>query len=142
MNISELTIDRFSEVLGLFRRTPGICVRDVDSLEATKRYLDRNPGLSFIAESDRVIGCAMSGHDGRRGYLQHVVVDEEHRGQGVAHELVSRCLSGLERCGIFKIHIDVLITNDLANGYWQRRGWMKRLDIHRYSMNLSSNPNA
>lgn len=143
MKITELTIDRYDEVIALFLRTPGVSVRDADSKDATARYLARNPGLSFVAEEDgRIMGCAMSGHDGRRGYLQHVVVDPTHRGRGIAHALITRCLDRLEEAGILKVHIDVLVTNDLANKYWTRRGWTLREDIHRYSFLRSTHSEA
>lgn len=142
MKISELTLGRYDEVLDLMKRTPGISVREADSKEAVARYLARNPGLSFIAEDERVIGCAMCGHDGRRGYLQHVIVEESHRGRGIAQALVSRCLDRLEEIGIVKTHLDVFATNDRANEYWKKRGWKLRDDIYRYSLVRSTNPNA
>jgi ribosomal protein S18 acetylase RimI-like enzyme len=142
MKISELTIDRYYDVLALMKRTPGVSVREVDSREATARYLARNPGFSFIAEEERIIGCAMCGHDGRRGYLQHVIVEEAFRGRGIAHALVTRCLDRLAEVGIVKTHIDVFVTNDLANRYWKRRGWKLRDDIFRYSLIRSPNQNA
>jgi N-acetylglutamate synthase len=143
MNIAELTTDRHEEVLALFKRTPGISVREADSKEATVRYLARNPGLSFIAkEGNKIIGCAMCGHDGRRGYLQHVVVDPTFRGKGIAHDLITRCLDRLADAGIVKVHIDVLVTNDLANEYWTKKGWTRRDDIYRYSFLRSTDTNA
>jgi ribosomal protein S18 acetylase RimI-like enzyme len=142
MQITELTIDRYDELLALMKRTPGVSVREADSKDAIARYLARNPGLSFVAEEGRIIGCAMCGHDGRRGYLQHVVVDEQYRRRGIAHALVNRCLDRLEEEGITKTHIDVFITNDLAIGYWTRSGWKLRDDIYRYSFTRSTNPNA
>jgi ribosomal protein S18 acetylase RimI-like enzyme len=143
MNIKAYTIERYDDVLALMQRTPGVSIRDADSREATERYLSRNPHLNFLAEDeDRVIGCAMCGHDGRRGYLQHVIVEPAYRGKGIANTLISACLKELDRLGIHKTHIDVLVTNDLANAYWTRRGWLKRNDIFRYSMNRSANKNA
>lgn len=143
MTITEFTIDRYEEVLALLERTPGVTVRDGDSKEATARYLERNPGLSFIAEADgKVVGCAMCGHDGRRGYLQHVVVEDIHRGRGIAHAMIKRCVDRLEGLGIVKTHLDVFVSNDLANEYWTRRGWQRRDDIRRYSFIRSKNPNA
>ena len=65
----------YDAVLALMQNTPGISLRDADSREATERYLVRNPGLSFVAEAEgRLIACVMCGHDGRRGYLQHLLV--------------------------------------------------------------------
>lgn len=143
MKITEFTIDRYDEVISLMKRTPGVSVREADSKEATARYLARNPGFSFVAEDEKdVIACALWGHDGRRGYLQHVIVEESYRGRGIAQALVARCRDRLEEVGIAKTHIDVFVTNDLANNYWKKRGWKRRDDIHRYSFVRSTNPNA
>lgn len=143
MNIIDMTIEHYDEILNLMRRTPGVTIRDADSREATRRYLVRNPSLSYVAvENGKVIGCAMCGHDGRRGYLQHVIVERAFRGQGIAHQMVTRCLDALEAIGIFKTHIDVFRTNGQANTYWMRRGWKRRDDIYRYSYNRSKNENA
>jgi ribosomal protein S18 acetylase RimI-like enzyme len=90
----------------------------------------------------KIVGCAMSGHDGRRGYLQNVVVESAYRRRGIAEELVLRCLTALEREGISKVHLDVLVTNLDATEYWKRRGWKRRDDILRFSFALSSNPNV
>lgn len=143
MEIAEMTINHYDAVLELMRRTPEVAVRSTDSREMTARYLERNPGFSFVGlEGDDVVACAMCGHDGRRGYLRHVIVLSEYRKRGIASALIERCLSKLESIGIFKTHIDVFFENDLANEYWQRRGWVKRDDIHRYSFNRSSDPNV
>ncbi len=138
-----MTIGHYDAVAELMRKTPGVTFRSADSRQATARYLERNPGLSFVAlDGDIVIACAMGGHDGRRGYLQHVVVLPSYRNQGIASALVDCCLSKLETLGIFKTHIDVQVDNGLANAYWARRGWVKREDINRYSLNRSADPNA
>lgn len=143
MDVIEYTIDRFDDVMALMLGTPGISVRTADSREATELYLLRNPGLNFLAVDDgKVIGCAMCGHDGRRGYLQHVVVAVSFRGRGVANTLVEQCLSALKQLGIMKVHLDVFVTNEVANAYWRRRGWKLREDINRYSLIMSEDGNA
>jgi ribosomal protein S18 acetylase RimI-like enzyme len=125
------------------KRIPEMVIREADSREAVARYLERNPGLSFAAwDGETLIGCALCGHDGRRGYLQHVAVDRLYRGKGIAHDLVTECLDALEAIGIEKTHLDVFVANQAANVYWQRRGWQKRDDINRYSYNRSANPNV
>ncbi|WP_235212631.1 MULTISPECIES: GNAT family N-acetyltransferase [Burkholderia] len=138
-----MTIEDYDAVLDLMRQTPGVTVRDADSREATGRYLERNPGLSFVAVLDgAIVGCVMAGHDGRRGYLQHLVVLPAHRRKGIANQLVEHCLVGLEALGIVKSHVDVLKTNDIAHAYWSGRGWGKRTDIDRYSFIRSGGSNA
>ncbi|WP_095102426.1 GNAT family N-acetyltransferase [Pseudomonas sp. Irchel 3A5] len=138
-----MTMDDCDSVIALMSSTPGVSVRDADSRESTARYLQRNPGMSFVAEADSVlIGCVMCGHDGRRGYLQHLLVLDKYRRQGIANELVERCLSSLEREGIFKCHIDVFKTNHAAADYWRKQGWQLRTDIDRYSFVRTGNVNA
>lgn len=141
--IRVMTMDDYDAVIGLMKNTPGVTFRDADSRESTSRYLERNPGLSFVAEVDTVLcGCIMSGHDGRRGYLQHLVVLPDYRRQGIANTLVERCLSTLESHGIVKSHLDVLKTNVTAADYWRSQGWQLRTDIDRFSFTQSDSENA
>ncbi|MDB6146132.1 MAG: GCN5-related N-acetyltransferase [Pseudomonas sp.] len=138
-----MTMNDYDAVIDLMKRTPGVTFRDADSRESTSRYLERNPGMSFVAEVDGALcGCVMSGHDGRRGYLQHLVVLPEYRRQGIANALVERCLSSLEQLGILKCHLDVIKTNDTAADYWRSQGWQLRTDIDRYSFTRSNSENA
>ncbi len=134
ITIRSMTLDDYNAVIELMRSTPGISLRDADSREATARYLERNPGMSFVAEAGGALcGCVMCGHDGRRGYLQHLIVLPEYRGRGIAHELVERCLECLDALGIYKCHLDVMKSNEAAGRYWHRQGWTLREDIDRYS---------
>ena len=134
-SIRTMTTHDYDDVIVLMKQTPGISLRDADSRESTDRYLQRNPGLSFVSEADgELVGCIMSGHDGRRGYLQHLVVRPTHRRQGIANGLVNRCLTELESLGILKSHIDVLKTNASGALYWEGQGWQLRSDLHRYSL--------
>lgn len=141
--IREMRINDHDALVRLMRCTPGISIRDADSREATERYLARNPGLSFIAEVDgQVVGCLMSGHDGRRGYLQHLIVSPQFRKQGIASGLIEQCLAGLEAVGISKSHLDVLTSNQAAIEYWTRRAWTRRDDIVRFSFIRSGGPDV
>jgi ribosomal protein S18 acetylase RimI-like enzyme len=143
MQIAEMTIEHYDAIMALMKRTSGIVIRKVDSRENVERYLKRNPSLSYVAwEGENMVGCVMCGHDGRRGYLHHLAVEPTFRGQGIAHQLITKCLDKLEAEGIFKTHIDVLTTNGVANNYWAKRGWQRRTDIFRYSYNRSSDANA
>ncbi|WP_122664751.1 GNAT family N-acetyltransferase [Pseudomonas viridiflava] len=138
-----MTLDDYDAVITLMKNTPGVSVRDADSRESTSRYLQRNPGMSFVAEMDStIVGCVMCGHDGRRGYLQHLLVLENYRRQGIANALVERCLSTLESQGILKCHLDVLKTNHAAAHYWSTQGWQLRTDIDRYSFIRSGGINV
>lgn len=129
-----MQISDYNAVIDLMKCTPGITVRDADSFASTARYLQRNPGLSFVAELDGdIVGCLMAGHDGRRGYLQHLVVLPKYRQRGIARTLIANCLAALAKEGIEKSHLDVLNTNKSAAAFWEHQGWTLRSDIRRYS---------
>jgi len=138
-----MQLDDYPTVLTLMQQTPGISIRDADSEQATARYLARNPGLSFVAvDGGQIVGCVMSGHDGRRGYLQHLLVLPAYRRQGLARRLVDACIAELASQGIAKTHLDVFRSNTAALSFWDRQGWQRREDICRYSFISSGNKQA
>ena len=142
-SIRSMFIADYDLVIELMKRTPGVTFRDADSRENTARYLERNPNLSFVATvGSELVGCIMSGHDGRRGYLQHLLVLPSFRRKGISAALVNQCLSGLEGVGIKKSHIDVLKTNESGASYWAHMGWQLRTDILRYSFVSSGGANV
>lgn len=143
MRIREMMIADYDALLELLRTTPGVTLRDADSRDATQIYLRRNPGLSFVAlDGGKIIGCVMCGHDGRRGYLQHLVVKPEFRNRGFGKNLFMACVDALQRVGIAKTHIFVLKSNLLANRFWSGQGWMLREDLNLYSYNSSGRENV
>src|SRR3954468_3971626 len=138
-----MSITDYDEVRALLQTTPGVTWRTADARPAVERYLARNPGLSFVARREtNLIGCVMSGHDGRRVYLQHLAVDPSYRKVGVGRRLVENCLAALKKVDIEKVHLDVLIENQAAQQFWQHLGWVQRVDLQRYSWTNSNDPNA
>ncbi len=143
MKIREMTIADYDEIAYLFAVTPGVTFKEADSREAIARYLERNPGLSFVAEEHgTMLGCVMCGHDGRRGYLQHLVVKPAFRRKGIGERLWMECLEKLEELGIYKTHIFVFKTNAIGNVFWTRQGWTWREDVNVYSYNVTDNENV
>ncbi len=118
-------------------------LRDADSCEGIDKYLKRNPGLSFVAEQQgKVVGTIMAGHDGHRGFVQHLAVAAACRKQGIGSELVSRCMNALKEEGIQKSHLMLLVDNEVGKRFWKRLGWEFRTDIELHSFILSGGPNA
>lgn len=144
--IRPMTIDDHADFIAMMERTPGVVLRNADGHAATLRYLERNPGTSFVAQFENrpgIVGCAMSGHDGRRGYLQHVMVDPEHRGLGLGQALVEHCLAALREVGIEKVHLDTLADNHEAHRFWRHLGWSdRRHEIFKFSRLLVADGNA
>ncbi|GJL54153.1 MAG: N-acetyltransferase [Nitrospirales bacterium] len=134
IEIKEMMISDYHEAMSLWQQTEGMCLRVADSREGIEAYLRRNPGLSFVARSNgQLIGTVLCGHDGRRGYLHHLAVAHEHRGQGVGKKLTEQVIAALQQNGIQKCHLFVLNENTKAIQYWQKRGWQHRHDIRMMS---------
>lgn len=143
MQYRPMQLSDYDGLMQLWRGCPGLSLRDADSLEGTERYLRRNPGLSFVAEEQgAIVGSLMAGHDGRRGYIQHLAVAPGLREQGVASRLVEHCLAALKAQGIVKSHVHVLDSNTLGRGFWSRRGWVHRAEVEMYSFINADNENA
>lgn len=126
----ELTPNDYEAVVALWRTAEGVVLRDADRPEAVASYLERNPGSSFVAvDGDHLVGTVLCGHDGRRGYLQHLVVAAPYRRQGIGRVLVERALSALRGKGILKCHLMVLPGNTTARDFWAAIGWAERPDV-------------
>ena len=143
MKYREMALSDYNDILFLWQESQGIKLRDADTRESIEKYLIRNPGLSFVAEhSSNIVGTIMSGHDGKRGYIQHLVVRGDMRQAGIATTLLAKCIDALKIEGILKSHIHVLSDNDLAKKYWLNRGWKERNDIDVYSYINGGNENT
>jgi ribosomal protein S18 acetylase RimI-like enzyme len=109
-----------------------------DSREGIEKYLKRNPETSFVAvENGRLAGAILCGHDGRRGYIQHMCVDPGFRRRGIGHKLVAQALAALKAEGIHKVALVAFTKNALGNAFWQAEGFSLRDDLNYRNLALS-----
>jgi ribosomal protein S18 acetylase RimI-like enzyme len=133
----EMTVLDFDRMLKLWKRTSGIGLSDADSPCNIEIFLKRNPGLSFICESGgKLVGTVLCGHDGRRGYIYHLAVDENYRLSGIGKELMNRSLERLGDEGIVKCHLFLFSDNETAMQFYKNTGWAKREDLLIFSKNI------
>jgi len=114
----------YDPAIRLWSRVEGIEIAEGDSREEIARYLAQNPDLSRVAEDgDMIVGVALCGHDGRRGYIYHLAVDPPYQKRGLARRLVAECLDGLRRLGLQRALILVADDNPAGQTFWRRCGW-------------------
>jgi len=95
-----------------------------DDDRSLARLARRNPGLVLVAaEGSRIVGSALGGWDGRRGWLYHVTTAETHRRQGIATRLVTRIEAGLRDLDCPRISVMVSEENAGARAFWSARGY-------------------
>ena len=122
--IREMTLDDHEAALALWQRCEGIGLTGADSRAGVAAFFKRNPGLSLVAEADgALIGTALCGHDGRRGFIYHLAVEAAHRGFGLGRGLVDGCLARLHAQGIERCHIVVYADNSEGQAFWRKLGW-------------------
>jgi ribosomal protein S18 acetylase RimI-like enzyme len=137
--IQELTIEDYEAVRSLWQKSDGIEVADTDSRDGLVRFLERNPGLSFVARDEKeIVGVVLCGEDGRRGYIDQLVVSKLYRRQGIGRSLVSRCVYNLMRIGIRKWHLFVFEDNQEAIAFWDNLGWAKRVELISMSRDVEN----
>lgn len=130
----------YEQCIALWKRTEGMSISNADSREAIESYLERNEGFSYVTvQSEDIIGTLLAGHDGRRGYLYHLAVKPEYRGQGIAKILVQTCLDRLRDAGIERTHIMVMGSNESGQSFWTGLGWTRRGDISICSRDIHMN---
>ncbi|MGD2155652.1 MAG: GNAT family N-acetyltransferase [Anaerolineales bacterium] len=138
IEIESMTIQDYDEVYDLWKNSEGIGLSDADSRDGITNFLERNPDLSFVArDGGQLVGAALCGHDGRRGYIHHLAVAKSHRRQGIGRSLVGRCMFALMRIGIPKCHLFVFGDNEEAIEFWQKVGWTERVELMMMSQQLA-----
>jgi len=120
----ELVIDDYDAAVALWQEEENVEICEGDSREEIRAYLERNPSLSRVAEVNGVLaGAVLCGHDGRRGFLYHLVVSPRYRGRGLGKLLLTECARGLHAAGIQRVIILVARDNSLGREFWLRNGW-------------------
>lgn len=139
MTIRTMTIEDFDQVHALWMTIKGFGIRSIDdSKEGVKRFLKRNPTTSVVAEMDgKIVGSILCGHDGRRGCLYHVCVDENYRRHGIGKAMVVQAMQALKEEQINKVSLIAFSVNDIGNAFWNTIGWTEREDLNYYEFVLN-----
>jgi len=130
VEIAAFSPQDYDEALALWQRCEGIGLSDADERAPLLAFIEKNPGLNFIArEKGSLVGTCLCGSDGRRGYLYHLAVDPAKRRRGIGNRLVACTLRALAAQGIHKCHIMVYGSNESGLAFWMIGGWVKRPEI-------------
>lgn len=137
--IRVMTMEDYDGVKALWMKIKGFGIRSIDdSREGVELFLKRNPTTSVVAVEDgKIVGSILCGHDGRRGCLYHVCVDEAYRMRGIGKSMVVKCMEALREEKINKVSLIAFTKNDIGNAFWKEIGWTKREDLNYYEFTLN-----
>src|SRR5688572_5183718 len=109
IEIRAMTSGDYESSVALWARTEGVRLGLGDTAGGLAAYLQRNAGSSFVAlDGERLVGTLLAGHDGYRGYLEHLAVEPDYREQGIGSRLVQLAIEALGQQGIPRAHLFVV----------------------------------
>ncbi|MBP5856795.1 GNAT family acetyltransferase [Marivibrio halodurans] len=79
--------------------------------------------VALDEESGAVIGSAMTGFDGHRGWLYYLAADPARRGEGVGRALTEACEAHLLDLGCPKVELIVRLENTAVQSFYEAIGY-------------------
>ncbi|KXG48670.1 Acyl-CoA N-acyltransferase [Penicillium griseofulvum] len=115
------------------------------SIYVYRYFLYQWGDLCFLAmdDKDEMVGVVVSKlephRDGPlRGYIAMLAVREEYRGRGIATKLVRMAIDAMIERDADEIVLETEITNTGAMKLYERLGFLRSKQLHRYYLNGNS----
>lgn len=121
MSIRNITIEDYPQLIAFWKEN--YLLTPLDVFERVKLFLEKNPGLSFLAEdNEEIVGTVLGSFDGRRGSLQKLVVSKASRGKGIGKKLVMHAIKSLQEAGAIDIRFNT--AEDMV-AFYEKCGFKK-----------------
>jgi len=113
-----------NQVISLWRTVFGYeTAHNEPSLSIAKK-LSANDHMFFVAEDKgTLVGTAMAGYDGHRGWLYAVAVHPNQRLGGLGSRLVRHAERALAAVGCMKVNLQLLASNEATAAFYQSMGY-------------------
>ncbi|WP_228386832.1 GNAT family acetyltransferase [Ornithinicoccus halotolerans] len=124
MRITDLERDRVPEAVALWHDC-GL-TRPWNDAEADARRALAGPAstvLAALAPEGALLGTAMVGHDGHRGWVYYLAVAPGARRRGTGRALMAAAEQWLRRRGAPKVQLMVRDGNEQAHGFYAALGY-------------------
>jgi GNAT superfamily N-acetyltransferase len=97
-----------------------------DDDTSLRTFAQRNPGAFLVAaRGGEIVGSALGGWDGRRGWIYHVATLAAERRTGLATKLVRQIEERLRALGCRKVNAMVIDDNDDGAAFWTSLGYSR-----------------
>ena len=82
------------------------------------------PDLLLVAlDGEQVVGSAMAGYEGHRGWISRIAVLRSHRNQGIGLDLLREAERRLATLGCIKVNLQVVESNAAVVAFYERAGY-------------------
>jgi ribosomal protein S18 acetylase RimI-like enzyme len=125
MRVREWTLLDYDVIYRIWQHAaPGVHVGASDTRAEIAKKLAHDPDLALAAEVDGCIhGAVLGGFDGRRGWVYHLAVEPDWRGQGIGHALMTELERRFAAKGCLKLYLFVTPDNQDVVRYYESLGW-------------------
>ncbi len=83
--------------------------------------------LFFVAalktDTNKIVGTALAGYDGHRGWLYQVAVNPEYRKRGLGRALIQHAQATLMKLGCEKVNLQVRSENHEVVAFYEKLGF-------------------
>lgn len=76
-----------------------------------------------VFDEEQLVGTVMVGHDGHRGWVYYLAVDESQRGTGLGKRMMAAAEGWLRNHGVVKVQLMVRSGNDAVLGFYEHLGY-------------------
>jgi len=124
--IRRLTIDDYDEMIKLWQRSSlPFKSKGRDSRQEIVRQMNANPELFLGAfEGRTLVGTVVGSYDGRKGWINRLAIDPDHRRQGVGQLLIARIEKSLTEKGARIIAALVEASNLKSISLFEKLGYV------------------
>jgi len=142
LTVRPMKLTEVDEVVQLWRRLASdqTLIIDDENLTRFREFLeglskeDENQILAYEING-RIVGFLMFMKQARsmlklkrsRAMITDLYVEEEHRGRGIASELLERCLQYLKSLGVEEVRVNVLVDNAPAISLYRKTGFIDHM---------------
>lgn len=128
LHIRQLGLDDYDELLALWRRSGlhSLKPQGRDSRSSLARQLASGVQVILGLEADgQLIGAVVTTHDSRKGWINRLVIDPDHRRQGHAALLITAAEETLHEQGMHIIAVLVEGDNSASLALFQKAGYVE-----------------
>lgn len=112
------------QVISLWRTVFGYETAHNEPSLAIAKKIIANDRLFFVAEDrNLLVGTAMAGYDGHRGWLYAIAVHPGLRRAGLGSRLVRHSEQALVAVGCMKVNLQLLATNEATAAFYKSIGY-------------------
>ena len=124
IDIRPYRMDDELEVIQLWKKVFPETPLHNDPLRDIQSKLKIQPGLFLVAENDRLlVGTAMAGYDGHRGWIYYLAVDPAYRRNGIGTALMKKAEGLLAQMSCPKLNLQIRADNSDLQAFYEKLGY-------------------